>query len=61
VACVANTFQKLFWFKRLISKGVLAESEATKALDFEPKDITAVYLRAIARGEQGNYAGARED
>jgi cytochrome c-type biogenesis protein CcmH/NrfG len=38
-----------------------AESEATKALDVDPKDITAVYRRAMARGEQGNYAGARED
>jgi hypothetical protein len=36
-----------------------AESEAIKALDVDPKDITAVYRTAMARREQGNYSGAK--
>jgi hypothetical protein len=38
----------------------LAESDATKALDVDPKNIKAFYRRAVARREQGNFAGARE-
>jgi len=37
------------------------EHDAIKALEFQPDDYKALYRRAVARRELGNYEGARED
>jgi hypothetical protein len=37
-----------------------AESDATKALELDPENMKGFYRRAIARREQGKFAGVRE-
>jgi hypothetical protein len=38
----------------------LAESDATKALEIDPKSIKVLYRRAITRREQRNFVGVWE-